>query len=132
MLGDAQLTLMSFTYSLGGRASTVLIATVGPAEINQSETLSTLLFASRCMHIRSTPTVNEDLDYASLCAQLQTKLAGVEREWLQRETEIASRYEAQLTQLSTNLQEMKHQAAQGLMDSMATSSTGNKNAAICL
>lgn len=35
--------------SLGGSASTALIATVGPAAVNYSETLSTLLFATRCV-----------------------------------------------------------------------------------
>ncbi len=35
--------------SLGGTASTALIATVGPSRSNYAETLSTLQFASRCM-----------------------------------------------------------------------------------
>ena len=43
------------------------------------------------MHVRSTPIVNEELDYASLCAQLQTKLADIERECLHREAELSER-----------------------------------------
>ena len=65
-----------------GRWSCVqyLIATIGPAAINASESLSTLLFASRCMRVASNPVVNEEVDYAELSAQLQMQIAGMERE----------------------------------------------------
>jgi hypothetical protein len=44
---DSKLTRI-LNDSLGGTASTSLIATVGPAPSNYNETLSTLQFASRC------------------------------------------------------------------------------------
>ena len=48
---DSKLTRL-LQDSIGGTARTALIATVGPARRNQSETLSTLSFAARCMNIR--------------------------------------------------------------------------------
>ena len=46
--------------SLGGNAKTAIIANIGPAESNHSETLSTLRFASRAKKIENKPVVNED------------------------------------------------------------------------
>ena len=60
---DSNLTKLAQN-SLGGNANTALIATIGPAMENNSETLSTLMFASRCMRLRSKPVVNEEVDYA--------------------------------------------------------------------
>ena len=68
-----------YQYSPVARAQ-YLIATIGPAMINASETLSTLLFASRCMRVASNPVVNEEVDYAELSASLQMQVAGMERE----------------------------------------------------
>ena len=48
---DSKLTRL-LQDSIGGTARTALVATVGPAHRNQSETLSTLSFAARCMNIR--------------------------------------------------------------------------------
>ncbi|RYG70112.1 hypothetical protein EON64_01035 [archaeon] len=47
--------------SLGGGAATALIATIGPAAVNYGETLSTLLFASRCMAVKIQPVVKEEV-----------------------------------------------------------------------
>lgn len=44
---------------------------VGPAAINYGETLSTLLFATRCMAVKTTPIQHEEVNYAELCARLQ-------------------------------------------------------------
>ena len=46
--------------SLGGNSKTIMIATISPAEVNYSETLSTLRYANRAKNIINTPTVNED------------------------------------------------------------------------
>jgi len=64
--------------SLGGTASTAMIATIGPAAVNYNETLSTLQFASRCMAVKSKPIVHEEVNYAELCAVLQMKLSNME------------------------------------------------------
>lgn len=47
--------------SLGGTASTALIATIGPAPNNYAETLSTLIFASRCMAVKTTPVQHAEI-----------------------------------------------------------------------
>jgi hypothetical protein len=65
---DSKLTRL-LQDSLGGTARTVLLATIGPSASCQSETLSTLLFASRCMHVKVTPIRHEVLDYAQLYAR---------------------------------------------------------------
>ncbi|ELT98872.1 hypothetical protein CAPTEDRAFT_195907 [Capitella teleta] len=46
--------------SLGGNAKTIMIATLSPAGVNYSETLSTLRYANRAKSIVNKPTVNED------------------------------------------------------------------------
>jgi hypothetical protein len=46
--------------SLGGNSKTIMIATVSPADVNYSETLSTLRYANRAKNIINSPTVNED------------------------------------------------------------------------
>jgi len=79
---DSKLTRL-LQDSLGGSASTALIATVGPAPINEAESLSTLMFASRCMHVKSQPVFNEEIDYMDMCAKLQVSaMSG----WLERRT----------------------------------------------
>lgn len=55
---DSKLTRL-LQDSLGGTAATALIATIGPAAINYGETLSTLLFAQRCMAVKVTPIRHE-------------------------------------------------------------------------
>ncbi|XP_057197327.1 uncharacterized protein kif16bb [Triplophysa rosa] len=46
--------------SLGGNSKTIMIATISPADVNYSETLNTLRYASRAKNIVNKPTVNED------------------------------------------------------------------------
>nr|XP_023864300.1 uncharacterized protein LOC111978455 isoform X3 [Salvelinus alpinus] len=46
--------------SLGGNSKTIMIATLSPADVNYSETLSTLHYANRAKNIVNKPTVNED------------------------------------------------------------------------
>lgn len=70
---DSKLTRL-LQDSLGGNSSTALIATIGPAAVNFGETLSTLLFAQRCMAVKLTPAPNEEIDYIELCAKLQSKV----------------------------------------------------------
>lgn len=48
--------------SLGGNAKTIMIATISPAEVNHSETLSTLRYANRAKNIINKPTINEDVN----------------------------------------------------------------------
>ncbi|CAM9787463.1 unnamed protein product [Ectocarpus sp. 6 AP-2014] len=56
---DSKLTRI-LADSLGGDANAALVATVGPAPQNQAETLSTLVFASRCMRVQSNPVRHEE------------------------------------------------------------------------
>eukprot|EP01090_Pellita_catalonica_P022021 TRINITY_DN840_c0_g4_i3.p1 TRINITY_DN840_c0_g4~~TRINITY_DN840_c0_g4_i3.p1 ORF type:complete len:1453 (-),score=310.19 TRINITY_DN840_c0_g4_i3:95-3829(-) len=46
--------------SLGGNAKTIMIAAISPADINYSETLSTLRYAERAKRIKNQAVVNED------------------------------------------------------------------------
>ncbi|KAL2083296.1 hypothetical protein ACEWY4_021069 [Coilia grayii] len=46
--------------SLGGNSKTIMIATISPANVNYTETLSTLRYANRVKNIVNQPTVNED------------------------------------------------------------------------
>ena len=39
-----------------------MIATISPAEVNHSETLSTLRYANRAKNIINKPTINEDIN----------------------------------------------------------------------
>ncbi len=76
---DSKLTRL-LQDSLGGTASTAMVATIGPAAVNYSETLSTLLFATRCMAVKSSPVLKEEIDYVELCTQLQAKVAIMQRQ----------------------------------------------------
>lgn len=51
---DSKLTRLLYN-NLGGRASTYLVANISPALVNENETLSTLMFAARCMRVESHP-----------------------------------------------------------------------------
>uniref|UniRef100_T2M7P5 Kinesin-like protein KIF16B n=1 Tax=Hydra vulgaris TaxID=6087 RepID=T2M7P5_HYDVU len=46
--------------SLGGNSKTIMIAAISPADINYSETISTLRYANRAKNIINKPTINED------------------------------------------------------------------------
>ena len=96
----------------------MLIATVGPTSINRSETLSTLQFASRCMHVKSAPITNEEVDYADLCAHLQEKLAKAESEKNEALAKQAERYEEVVEQMSGQIETMRGQMGEaGAMNS---------------
>eukprot|EP01138_Halocafeteria_seosinensis_P005431 gb/GECG01005552.1/.p1 GENE.gb/GECG01005552.1/~~gb/GECG01005552.1/.p1 ORF type:complete len:1139 (+),score=187.64 gb/GECG01005552.1/:1-3417(+) len=91
---------------LGGGASTYLIATIGPSVVNESETLSTLTFASRCMSVQSSPVLNEEVDYAVLCARLQARISDMESDFLKRENNIRQLYERRINDLLEQIEQM--------------------------
>ena len=65
---DSKLTRL-LQDSLGGSAKTLMIATIGPADYNYEETLSTLRFATLAKLVHNTPRVNMDPKDSSLrCA----------------------------------------------------------------
>lgn len=99
---DSKLTRL-LQDSLGGTASTALIATVGPAAVNYGETLSTLLFASRCMAVRIAPVQHEEVDYADMCAKLQGQVAAMEAEATRRLLDQAEAYEKTIRELNQNV-----------------------------
>lgn len=57
---DSKLTYL-LQDALGGTAKTVLLATVSPATLNSSETLSTLRFADNVKRIKNKAVVNQDV-----------------------------------------------------------------------
>lgn len=103
---DSKLTRL-LQDNLGGKASTYLVATIGPARMNDSETQSTLQFASRCMRVAANPVVNEELDYADLCAHLQAQVAGMESKFLKREAAHTEKYEKVVRELMSQIEDMQ-------------------------
>ena len=99
---DSKLTRL-LQDSLGGTASTALIATVGPAAINYGETLSTLLFATRCMAVKTTPVQHEEIDYADLCTRVQEKLSTIESEYTEKMLQQQDKYESIIRDLHTQV-----------------------------
>ena len=65
--------------SLGGNSRTTMIACVSPAESNQEETLSTLLYACKARSIKNKPIVNRDPNTTRIC-QLQQQVNDLQRE----------------------------------------------------
>ena len=78
---DSKLTRM-LQDSLGGNTKTLMIANIGPADMNFDETLSTLRYANRAKNIKNKPKINEDPKDAMLrefqeeIARLKAQLAG--------------------------------------------------------
>lgn len=56
---DSKLTRL-LQDSLGGNATTVMVANMGPASYNYEETLTTLRYANRAKNIKNKPKINED------------------------------------------------------------------------
>ena len=69
--------------SLGGNAKTLMIAAIGPAEYNFSETMSTLRYAERAKKIENKPKVNMDPKDA-LLVQYQEELAALQAQLSQQ------------------------------------------------
>ncbi|KAG8272987.1 Kinesin-like protein kif3a [Homalodisca vitripennis] len=59
--------------SLGGNSKTVMVATIGPANYNYDETISTLRYANRAKNICNRARINEDPKDA-LLRQLQSEI----------------------------------------------------------
>ncbi|XP_073691021.1 uncharacterized protein kif16bb [Garra rufa] len=60
--------------SLGGNSKTIMIATISPADVNYSETLNTLRYASRAKNILNKPTVNEESN-VKIIRELRAEIA---------------------------------------------------------
>jgi hypothetical protein len=92
--------------SLGGNTKTVMIATVGPADYNREETMSTLRYASRTNLIKNNPHVNEDpkdaviREFQNEIKLLKSQLAGTADAPVDPETKH-------------RLHELEHQLMQG-------------------
>jgi kinesin family protein 3/17 len=99
---DSKLTRL-LQDSLGGTASTALVATVGPAPVNYSETLSTLLFAARCMAVKTSPVQHEEVDYAEMCANLQAKVNLMEGEMVNKLLQQQESYEKTIYDLNNQV-----------------------------
>jgi hypothetical protein len=103
---DSKLTRL-LQDSLGGTASTALIATIGPAAVNYGETLSTLLFAQRCMAVKITPIPHEEVDYAEMCAKLTVQLQNMEGIMTEKLVSQQETYEAMIRNLTKQLEDEK-------------------------
>mmetsp|Transcript_15417 Transcript_15417/g.13149 ORF Transcript_15417/g.13149 Transcript_15417/m.13149 type:complete len:161 (-) Transcript_15417:1303-1785(-) len=73
---DSKLTMM-LRNSLEGNSKTVMIATMGPADMNYEETINTLVYANKAKNIKTKPKINTDpkdamiLNYQSEIANLR-------------------------------------------------------------
>lgn len=56
---ESKLTML-LADSLGGNSKTVMIANIGPSNINYDETVTTLRYADRAKQIKNAPKINED------------------------------------------------------------------------
>eukprot|EP01059_Diplonema_ambulator_P015028 TRINITY_DN26115_c0_g1_i1.p1 TRINITY_DN26115_c0_g1~~TRINITY_DN26115_c0_g1_i1.p1 ORF type:complete len:1197 (+),score=518.41 TRINITY_DN26115_c0_g1_i1:30-3593(+) len=74
---DSKLTRL-LQDTLGGNASTVMIACISPADTNIEESLNTLKYANRAKNIRNKPIINKD-PHTMLVQQLKTELANCKR-----------------------------------------------------
>lgn len=111
---DSKLTRLLYG-NLGGASNTYLLATVGPAARNANETLSTLLFASRCMRVTATPVASlshAQVDYADLAARLQARLADLEASHAAEVGAIQGRYESALASLASRLEDKEREQQQ--------------------
>jgi len=78
---DSKLTRL-LQNSLGGNSKTIMIATIGPANYNYEESLTTLRYANRAKNIKNQPRINEDPKDALLrkfqeeIARLKDQLGG--------------------------------------------------------
>eukprot|EP01022_Parablepharisma_sp_SALTPOND_P026439 TRINITY_DN636_c0_g1_i1.p2 TRINITY_DN636_c0_g1~~TRINITY_DN636_c0_g1_i1.p2 ORF type:complete len:1463 (-),score=213.99 TRINITY_DN636_c0_g1_i1:13076-17464(-) len=70
---DSKLTRL-LQDSLGGNAKTSMVVTIGPYMKHVDETLSSLKFGKRAMHVQNKPRINQKIDYKGLCIELQGKL----------------------------------------------------------
>ena len=80
---DSKLTML-LRDSLGGNAKTMMIAALGPANYNFSETMSTLRYAERAKKIENKPKVNMDPKDA-LLLKLKEELADLEKKLTQKD-----------------------------------------------
>jgi hypothetical protein len=67
--------------------------------VNYGETLSTLMFASRCMAVKTTPIQHEEIDYAEMCARLQERIGNMEGEMNRKLQDQQHQYESILESL---------------------------------
>jgi hypothetical protein len=123
---DSKLTRL-LQDSLGGTASTALIATIGPAAVNYGETLSTLLFAQRCMAVKITPIPHEEVDYAEMCAKLQAQVNSMEGIWTEKLVSQQEIYENTIRSLNQQLEDERYRFQQHEYE--ASHNTNNNNAA---
>ena len=85
---DSKLTQLLYD-SLGGNSKTAMIATIGPADYNYEETLSTLLYATRARDIKNIPKYNMDPKDAIL-GQLRDKIAELKRQLELQQSQAAA------------------------------------------
>jgi hypothetical protein len=111
---DSKLTRL-LQDSLGGTAATALIATIGPAAINYGETLSTLLFAQRCMAVKVTPIPHEEVDYAEMCAKLQAQLNDFQGSMSEKLIEQQAHFEKTIIELQNQLEDERHKSQQSAL-----------------
>ena len=85
---DSKLTQL-LQDSLGGNSKTVMVATLGPANYNYDETLSTLLYATRARDIKNAPKINEDPKDA-LLGQLKAQIEALKKQLADRNAQASA------------------------------------------
>ncbi|XP_061725885.1 kinesin-like protein KIF3A isoform X1 [Cydia pomonella] len=83
--------------SLGGNSKTVMIATIGPAESNYVETISTLRYANRAKNIENKTHVNSEPGDA-LLTRFQQEIDQLKKQLEENENELEEEEEAELSE----------------------------------
>ncbi|XP_063371290.1 kinesin-like protein KIF3A [Cydia amplana] len=83
--------------SLGGNSKTVMIATIGPAESNYVETISTLRYANRAKNIENKTHVNSEPGDA-LLTRFQQEIDQLKKQLEENENELEEEGEAELSE----------------------------------
>ncbi|XP_052229032.1 centromere-associated protein E-like isoform X2 [Dreissena polymorpha] len=114
---DSKLTRI-LQNALGGNSKTVIICTITPAHIEESD--STLKFASRAKNIKNKPTVNEVMSDAAMLKQYRRKIQKLEEQIskikdgdielekaeLEKRLQEKEEYQRQQTEIISKLQTM--------------------------
>ena len=113
---DSKLTRM-LQDSLGGNTKTLMIANVGPADINFDETLSTLRYANRAKNIKNKPKINEDPKDAML-REFQEEIARLKAQLAGKGVNVDSPTGNNAVRGSPNLAQIKEQMRAEMRDSI--------------
>lgn len=109
---DSKLTLL-LSSSLGGNASTTMIATIAPGDSNREESINTLRYATRASKIVNDTGVNEMDNLNAFMDQYWDEIQGLKQQ-LQQQQDVATAKDEELRssrhETEKRLSQLKHHA----------------------